>query len=460
MLTYTFDEVGGVPLYEQLYRLIKRDISSGVLRAGEKLPSKRSLARHLQLGVITVQNAYAQLAVEGYIVTRERSGYYVARLDERLPAPLPAQPRHAPAAEPASHWLLDLKENRINTQNFPFATWSKLMRLTLSERSARLLESLPPSGAGALRQAIADHLYRFRGMNVDADNIVVAAGTEVLYNLIVQLLGTHRTYAMEDPGYSKVDLICRAAGARTAAIPLDECGLDIRSLEQSGALVAHISPAHHFPTGIVMPIGRRRELLRWANSCGGVLIEDDYDSEFRFSGRPIETMQSIDSGGRVVYLNTFSKSIAPSIRISYMVLPPALMALYREKLGFYSCTVPSFEQYTLAKFIEGGYFEQHLARMKNYYKSLRGQVIDVIDALPFRNKLTIAEEHAGLHFLLRVDTDRPDAELKARAESMGVRIACLSDFTQLRDERFAHTLVVNYSGVTPEQLEKFRNTLK
>ena len=458
MLTYTFDEARG-PLYTQLYRFIKADISSGRLRAGEKLPSKRALARHLQLGVITVQNAYAQLAVEGYILSRERSGYFVAELEQRL-SPPPPLPSVSPPPAAKKSWLLDLQENRINTQNFPFATWSHLMRQTLSERSSRLLESLPHSGAPQLRTAIAGHLYRFRGMRVDPENIVVAAGTEVLYNLIVQLLGNQLIYALEDPGYSKVGLICRASGARTAAIPLDDQGLEPSALAESGAQVAHISPAHHFPTGIVMPISRRRALLRWAQETGGIIIEDDYDSEFRFSGRPIETMQSIDTGGRVVYMNTFSKSIAPSIRISYMVLPPELMALYQSKLGFYACTVPSFEQYTLAQFIDGGYFEQHLSRMKNYYKALRGQVIETIDALPFRSRLSITEEHAGLHFLLHVQTTLPDSELKARAARMGIHIACLSDFTRLQDPRFDHTLVVNYSGVTSEQLASLRKNLQ
>ncbi|MGI6028183.1 MAG: PLP-dependent aminotransferase family protein [Candidatus Heteroscillospira sp.] len=460
MLTYSFDESSGTPLYAQLYGYIKHDISTGVLRAGEKLPSKRSLARHLQLAVITVQNAYAQLAVEGYIVSRERSGYFVARMDERLPAP-PEKPSAPNAAEEEpERWLLDLRENRIDPRNFPFATWSKLMRQTLSQRSSHLLDRLPPNGLPQLRRAIAGHLYRFRGMSVDPENIVVAAGTELLYNLIVQLLGTDRPYALESPGYAKAGQICRAAGAGTVFIPLDAHGLDPVLLAESGAGIAHISPAHHFPTGIVMPIARRRELLRWAEEHDGIIIEDDYDSEFRFSGRPIETMQSIDAAGRVVYMNTFSKSIAPSIRISYMVLPPALMALYREKLGFYSCTVPSFEQYTLAQFIEGGYFEQHLSRMKNYYKTLRGQVVEAIDALPFRDRLTVSEEHAGLHFLLRVDTELTDSQLKLRAAEMGVRIACLSDFAMENEPRLAHTLVVNYSGVTPEQLKTFSEILR
>ena len=460
MLTYTFDEKKSAPLYEQLYRFIKGDICSGTLRPGEKLPSKRALARHLHLGIITVQNAYAQLAVEGYIVTRERSGYFVAELDDSLLPPPEPEPRREPP-KPRRDYLLDLKANRIAAGNFPLSVWSRLMRLTLSERSSRLLDPLPHGGALQLREAIAGHLYRFRGMSVDPENIIVAAGTDVLYNLIIQLLGRDFIYALEDPGYNKLGLICRACGVETAYIPVDRHGLSLRALEESGAKVAHISPAHHYPTGVVMPISRRRQLLRWAGRQGGFLIEDDYDSEFRFSGRPIETMQSIDTGGRVIYMNTFSKSISPSARISYMVLPDALKDMFSEKLGFYSCTVPSVDQYSLARFISGGYFEQHLARMKTYYKNLRGQVIAAIDELPFRKKLTISEQHSGLHFLLKVNSPLSDDDLIACAEAMGVRISCLSQMTHRGEERrFDHMLIVNYSGVTPEQLEHFINLIR
>lgn len=459
MLTYTFDENRKTALYEQLYRFIKQDISLGKLSAGEKLPSKRALARHLHLGIITVQNAYAQLAVEGYIVTRERSGYFVAELEARLPPPAAPEPAPEPEREHPA-FLLDLRTNRINAESFPFSVWSRLMRQTILDRSSKLLEPLPQNGAYALREAIAQHLYSFRGMTVRPENIVVAAGTEVLENFIVQLLGRGRVYALEDPGYAKVAQVCTAAGAEVAFIPLDGMGMAVPELRKSGASVVHLSPAHHYPTGIVMPISRRRELLRWAHDRGGYIIEDDYDSEFRFSGRPVETLQSIDSGGSVIYMNTFSKSIAPSIRISYMVLPDALLEAYRKKLGFYSCTVPGFEQYTLAQFIKGGHFEHHIARMKNYYKALRGQVIAAIDALPYRDKITIAEEHAGLHFLLKLDTDLPDTALLARAAALGVKIACLSEFSSLHAHRFAHTLVVNYSGVTPAQLAQFRRCIE
>lgn len=454
MLSYSFDEKCGTPLYAQLYQRIKEDIVGGRLKSGEKLPSKRALSRHLQISVITIQNAYAQLALEGYVQSRERSGYYVAQLEEQLA--LPEKPRPAPEApKSAPQNLLDLKTNRISAGNFPFSTWSRLMRQTLAEESFRLLDPMPHNGAAELRIAISEHLYRFRGMLVSPENIVIAAGTELLYSLIIQLLGSERIYALENPGHSKVSAVCRSLNAKCAFIPLDERGMRPDALRKSGASIAHLSPAHHYPTGIVMPITRRLELLRWAQEQSAFIIEDDYDSEFRFSGRPIETLYSIDKSGCVVYMNTFSKTIAPSIRISYMVLPDSLLRAYNERLAFYSCTVPSFEQYTLAKFMSGGHFEQHISRMKNHYRQLRRELIALIDTLPFRDRLTILEEHSGLHFLLKVDTKLSDAELVSKARDMGVSISALSEFSRSDTQDFEHRLVVNYSGITKEQLRNW-----
>ena len=305
MLTYTLDKQAGLSLYEQLYRRVKADILSGRLAAGEKLPSKRALAAHLEVSVITVKNAYEQLMAEGYLTGVEKKGYFVSAV---LPSPaaVPASPEQPPPPrEPV--WFLDLDTNSIAAQG------------------TGLLRSTPPQGAWALRQAIAAHLRQFRAMEVTAEQIIVGAGTEVLYNLLVQLLGRDRLYGVEDPGYGKIAHIYRAAGAEVTALPLDEAGVSVEALRRSDADVVHISPSHHYPTGLVMPIARRQELLRWAQEVPArVILEDDYDSEFRFVGRPIPTLFSIDGGEQVVYLNTFSKTIAPSIRISFMVLPRRL----------------------------------------------------------------------------------------------------------------------------------------
>ena len=452
MLTYTLDKGAGVSLYEQLYRCVKEDILSGRLAAGEKLPSKRALAAHLEISVITVKNAYEQLMAEGYLAGVEKKGYFVSFVLPPVTGAAPL-PQEEPAEPREREWFLDLVTNSIAAEDFPFTVWARLMRQTILERGTGLLHSTPPQGAWALRRAIAAHLRQFRGMEAAPEQIIVGAGTEVLYSLLVQLFGREGLYGVEDPGYSKIARIYRGSGAEVAAIPLDEAGLSVRELRRSGADVVHISPSHHYPTGLVMPIARRQELLRWAQERPErIILEDDYDSEFRFVGRPIPTLFSIDGGEQVVYLNTFSKTIAPSIRISFMVLPRHLLADFREKLGFFACTVSAFEQYTLARFLSDGYYEKHLSRMRKHYRQKRDAVIAAVRQSPLAPHATITEEDAGLHFLLRLDGAPPDEVLRREAEARGIRLAMLSDYYQRPGEVPQHVLVVNYTGIDLERL--------
>ena len=452
MLTYTLDKGAGVSLYEQLYRCAKEDILSGRLAAGEKLPSKRALAAHLEISVITVKNAYEQLMAEGYLSGVEKRGYFVGSVLPPVTAAPPA-PQETAAEPEERQWFLDLVTNSIDAEDFPFTVWARLMRQTILERGTGLLHSTPPQGAWALRRAIAAHLRQFRGMDAGAEQIIVGAGTEVLYTLLVQLFGRERIYGVEDPGYGKIARIYRSNGAAVAAIPLDDAGLSAEELRRSGADVVHISPSHHYPTGRVMPITRRQELLHWAQERPErIILEDDYDSEFRFVGRPIPTLFSIDGGEQVVYLNTFSKTIAPSIRISFMVLPRHLLADFQEKLGFYACTVSAFEQYTLAQFLSGGWYEKHLSRMRKHYRQKRDAVIAALRQSPLSPHAAIAEEDAGLHFLLRLDGAPPDDVLRRAAEERGIRLAMLSDYYQSPREAPQHVLVVNYTGIDTEKL--------
>ena len=451
MLTYTFEKSGKDGLYEQLYRHIKADILSGTLQAGEKLPSKRMLAEHLEVSVATVRNAYEQLIAEGYIYGIEKRGYFVAEVTGTPREPMrESLPERAPEERA---WLLDFVTNSISEEDFPFTVWSKLMRRTILEQDTGLLRPAPYNGASVLRQAIAAYLYQFRGLRVSPEQIIVGAGTEILYNLLVQLLGREKHYAVEDPGYSKIAKIYESNHVPLHRIMLDEAGMPAAELRRQGVDVIHISPSHHYPTGMVMPIGRRQELLHWAGEAPGrYILEDDYDSEFRFVGRPIPTLFSIDEQERVIYLNTFSKTIAPSIRISYMILPPHLLAAYQEKLGFYACTVSSFEQHTLAAFMEQGRYEQHINRMRNRYRQKRDAVIRMIRTGPLAGRTEIMEQDAGLHFLMRLDTKLPDAELLRRASGQGIRLAMLSDYYSRPQESRQHIVVVNYSGIVPERL--------
>ena len=448
MRTYVLDPTAKTPLYEQLYRAMKEDILSGVIAGGEKLPSKRTLAEHLSVSRITVENAYNQLMAEGYLLSRPRSGYYAEVLEalprqQPLVQSLPAAP--APASPPTP-----------SAGQFPFSIWAKLMRGVLLDRHDQLLQSPPNTGLSDLRQAIAGMLRRSRGMEVDPNCIVLGAGAEYLYNILIQLLGRDNGFGLEDPGHQKIRRVYEANGVAICPVSLDSSGVDMRSLAASGATVLHISPSHQYPTGIVTPIGRRRQLMAWLGSKPDRwLVEDDYDSEFRFTGKVIPTMYSMDAIGRVIYMNTFSKTITPALRISYMILPPALMNRYRQLLGFYSCTVPSFEQLTLARFLDEGYFEKHVSRMKRHYRLLRDRFLTLLRQSPLTSRMTVQGDEAGLHFLLRLETTLPDTEIEKRLAAEGIRAASLSRFkTGPAAEADQGRVVIQYSDLEEADLPK------
>lgn len=447
MLTYELKKSPGVPLYEALYRCIRQDILDGTLRPGQKLPSKRALAQNLEISKITVEGAYQQLLAEGYISSREKIGYFVEEIDRISP---PEPPKTAAKPQEIPQPLLDLTGG--GTEGFPFSVWSRLQREVMLDHGKNLLLPMPNRGIPELRQAISQHLAAFRGMRVDPDNILIGAGTDFLYNLLIQLLGRELVYAVEDPGYDKIRRIYAAGGVKCVSVPLDDRGVDPKAL--GNAQVLHISPSHHFPTGLVTPVSRRTELLNWAKTGKKWIIEDDYDSEFRFDAHPMPAMQSLDAAGRVIYMNTFSRSLAPSIRISYMVLPEGLMAEFQQRLGFYSCTVPSFEQHTLARFLSDGHFEKHINRMRKYYKNRRNHVISLLQSCPYSDNLTILEQDAGLHFLLKVETPRTDRELTKALAAAGIRIRALSEYYH-GSVGDLHCLVVNYAGIREDALEQF-----
>ena len=441
MLTYKLEKKPGLPLYESLYRCIRADILSGRLAPGEKLPSKRALAENLQVGKTTVEAAFAQLTAEGFLRSKEKVGYFVEALP--LPPAKPQIPQTAPA--PAETFLADLTSG--GGCRFPFTAWSRLQRQVFLDYGEKLLQPLPNRGIPELRRAIAAHLADFRGMAVDPENILIGAGTDFLYNLLIQLLGRDLVYAVEEPGYGKIRKVYAAAAARCVDAPMDSRGVRPDLLGRADVL--HISPAHHFPTGIVTPLSRRQALLSWARTGDKWIIEDDYDSEFRFRSLNLPAMQSLDPE-RVIYMNTFSKSLAPSIRISYMVLPAGLMQRFREKLGFYSCTVASFEQYTLARFLSEGYFEKHINRMRKFYRLRRNKLTAMLAGL---EGIRVLEQDAGLHFLVELSTPLSDAALVEALKARGVRAQALSSFYHTKQEDL-HRLVVDYSGLEEAAFQK------
>ena len=449
MLTYDLKKMPGLPLYEGLYRCIRGDILSGRLPRGSRLPSKRALAAHLGLSKITVESAYNRLAAEGYIAAREKVGYFVEPVEVCAPAvALPAMP------ETPEMPLLDLTAN-VPAQ-FPFSVWSRCQRRVLQTHGHALLRPLPSQGCLELRQAIARHLADFRGMQVDPAQIIIGAGTDFLYNLVPQLLGQDRCYALEEPGYGKIRRIYQAAGAKTVPAAMDAQGVIPAGLQ--GADVLHFSPSHHFPSGIVTPKRRRQQLLQWASQGKKWIIEDDYDCEFRFDTHPMPAL--FGQSEQVLYINSFSKSLAPSIRMGYMVLPWNLLAVFREKLGFYGCTVSVFEQQTLALFLQEGHFERHINRMRKFYRLRRNALLQMIYAAPGRERLAIEEADAGLHFLLKIQTEMPDEALEAYCRSLGVKAHTLSRYyTQTPPPERMHRLVINYSGLKEEDMGAFSKFL-
>ncbi len=454
MLTYDFENAAG-PLYEHLYKCIKNDVKGGLLRAGEKLPSKRSFAKNLGVSTITVENAYDQLISEGYVYALPKKGYYVADISgiDSLPQPVRSGAIRLPEAAP--EYAYDLSGNRTDPANFPFSTWTRLMRETISQKDRELMEKSPCGGVYPLREAIAEHLRSFRGMTVDPDQIIVGAGTEYLYGMLIQLLGRDKVYCVENPGYKKIAQIYRSNGVICRYADLDGQGVTVEGLTAAGAEIAHISPTHHFPTGITMPVNRRYELLAWANrQSGRYIIEDEYDSEFRLNGRPIPSLQSIDLNEKVIYMNTFAKSLSSTIRISYMVLPVQLANKYYQELAFYSCTVSNFEQYALALFIKRGYFEKHINRMRLYYVRQRQKVLECIENSPLRERCSILERDSGLHFLLRLRTELTDEDLSARLARRGLHLAALSAYCHEPVRAEEHAFIFCYSNIDPDELPR------
>lgn len=456
MITYSFTDLGSDCLYIHLYKCIKNDILQDTLHAGDKLPSKRNLAKNLNISIISVENAYAQLIAEGYVYSIPKKGFFVADIktlhnkEESI-----ISTENVQLSSGKSNYFADFTSNQTSSEHFPFSIWAKITRELLTHNQQELLTNPPCGGILPLRKAIAKHLKDFRNMTVSPEQIIIGAGTEYLYGLLIQILGFDKTYAVEDPGYSKISQIYESHCISCNFVSMDSFGVKISDLENQNIDIVHISPSHHFPTGTVMPISRRYELLGWATkSDARYIIEDDYDSEYRLNGQPIPTLQSIDVQEKVIYINTFTKTLASTVRISYMVLPKHLVNIFYSRLYFYSCTVSNFEQYTLAKFISEGYFEKHINRMRNYYHIKRDKLLHTIAKSPLASYVTISEEDAGLHFLLKIDTELSDKEFLQKMEQSGIKLSSLSQYYQSPPKEVEHIFIINYSFVSEDNMEK------
>ena len=342
------------PIYLQIYKLIREDIIGGVYPYDSKLPSKRLLSDELGISTVTVEHAYALLCDEGYIEARERSGFFVIfRKSDGFAASaeLPTRRRITPQS---NHTYPD----------FPFSVLGKTMRRVLSDYADVLLEKSPNAGCVELREAIKQYLIRSRGMRVESSQIVIGSGAEYLYGLIIAMLGRKHIYGLESPSYQKIEQVYRAEEVKYELLPLSHDGIDSAALSSSKATVLHTTPYRSFPSGITASASKRHEYIRWSSKKDCIIIEDDFESEFSVSSKPEDTLFSLSEYDNVIYLNTFSKTISPALRAGYMVLPKYLASEFEKKLGFYSCTVPTFEQFVLAELINNGDFERHINRVR------------------------------------------------------------------------------------------------
>lgn len=424
MFTIPLDSQSPLPLYEQIYIFIKDEIKSNVLYYNSKLPSTRTLANHLQVSRNTIDMAYNQLLSEGYINSIPKKGYYVCQINPTKIFTLKQNNSSHLERAPQQLYKYDFSPFSIDLGSFPYNTWRKLSNNTLNNNSLFLLGS--NQGDESLRRAIMEYIHQSRGVNCNIDQIIIGAGADYLLQLLSQLIEKNSIIAMENPTYKKACHIFTGLNFTTRPISLDESGLNIIELENSDANLAYVTPSHQFPLGIVMPIKRRLELLDWANKkSNSYIIEDDHDSEFRYKGKPIPALQGMDNNGKVVYMGTFSRAIAPGIRIGYMVLPQNLLTKYQKDLHHYSSTVSRIDQAILTSFIKDGYFERHLNKMRKIYKNKHDFLINSLKI--FENKIEILGENAGLHLIIKININISENELVKLASNHGIKLYGLTE---------------------------------
>ena len=456
ILNINLDYSSSIPLYMQLYKFFKEEIQKGNLKAKSKLPSKRKLSSYLGISQNTIESAYGQLEAEGYINSIEKRGYFVSELNEIID--VKEKEKNEKNNKNESLYKYEFFSSRVDLDSFPFSTWKKINKEIMNEENKEFLQIGHSQGDYNLRETIGNYLKYSRGVNARTENIIIGAGTEYLIQLLINLLGDGKRYGMEEPGYYKIRKILETVNIKAKAIEIDNQGINIDKLNEENCDVIHITPSHQFPTGVVMPIKRRVELLKWAKEKEGrYIIEDDYDSEFRFEGRPIPALQSLDGDGKVIYIGTFSKSFIPSMRIAYMVLPNELIKIYRNKFSFYACTVSRQSQQAINKFIEEGYFERHLNRMRNTYKKKREFLVNRIKE-DFKDTEIIGT-NAGLHLLIRVNNGLSEEELIERAKKVKIRILGISN-SYLENKSKESIVFLGYGNLSIEEMDKALGLLK
>ena len=454
MLTVELKSKDKMPLYEQLYLKIRGLITEGELVEGEKLPSERGLAANLQISRNTVTLAYEQLYAEGYVEVRPQSGYYVNKID-RINSEKKEEFTDIKneSVNPEPEYEYDFSPFSLCKESFPYRMWDRLYRKCMRDRGEELFNLGERQGDLELRVAIAKYLFGYRGLSVKPENMIIGAGTGYLLQLLEHLIDEKSIIAMENPTYMQAYRIFSSLNRKLLPISLDENGLKVEELKRSEAKAVYLTPSHQFPTGVVMPIKRRKEILGWAAGEDRYIIEDDHDSEFRYKGLPIPPMKAIDTGNKVVYLGTFSRTIAPAIRIGFMVLPDGLLKVYRRKLAFLACTVPRIDQAVLTEFILGGHYERHINKARKIYKSRHDKLISSLKV--FGDKVKIMGGNAGMHLMVKFKFDMTDEEVVSRAEKSGIKLVGLSKHRiGEKPEGGEAYILIGYGNISEDRIEE------
>lgn len=433
---------------QSLYEELKRLILEGKYKPHEKLPSKRKLAYAQQISIFTVQMAYDQLLMEGYIFTKEKVGYFVNEGIIQIKSNI--QENTTFTVEEKMNYELSFKTNVVDNGLFPLSTWNKLSREVLSSDIYPLLNLTPAQGILELRNEIVKYLDIYRNIQVSAEQVIIGSGSQPLLSVIVELLGRKHIYAVENPGYLRIYQTLVGLGVDVTPVDLDEHGLSIELLSNTNASIIHITPAHQYPTGIVMPVQRRLALLEWALDDNRYIIEDDYDSEFRFGGAPVSALFGLTNHSKVIYMNSFSKSLGPAFKMGYIVLPKELLPRYQLIKSHLSCTVPNFEQYILYKFMKENHFDRHLSKTRLIYRKKLQIIESILSDYP---NFEMVGSEAGLHFILRVHTTMKEVELIKVLREKKIDIKGLHEFDIKESHYEVPTLVIGYSGIPIELIK-------
>lgn len=453
---FVLDQNSQVPLYTQIYNQVREHILSGKLPPDSKLPSVRELAAELSTSHNTVESSYQELYAEGYLYSKPRSGYFVSALShDVVPLTLSRKPQKR-AAPPKIHPVsdYDFHPARLDRGSFPATLWRKCFVDSLNKSSGDLAQNWDPQGEWGLRCSIQGYLERSRGVICEPEQIIICSGLQQSLDIVAHMLkGNHSLVAVENPGYFLPRSVFRNHSFDVVPIPVGASGINLDTLKDSGATIAYVTPSHQFPTGCVMPIANRLKLIEWAESSEKFILEDDYDSELRYHGKPIPSLQGLEPRRNIIYLGSFSKVLSPALRISYMVLPRSLLTSYRRFFHDYFCSVSLLEQRTLAEFMERGHWNRHVRRMRMLYKNKHDILLRSVDR-HFGTRAIIIGQGAGLHVVLQLTGHSPDErELIRRAQSKGIRLVPFSA-TYASGELDSSKYLLGFGGVAANELDQ------